>query len=116
MYEVDLKNSVCTSPDYDHRNKRYIFTVEQGTRFFLKLKLTANPMPSCAELYKNRSVVKSSNYATIFFSIDRMCIPTVYGSAYEGVYTLVTKNTYGEGKISFELKVKGKKQMHAKSS
>ena len=109
MYKVDLENSVCTSHRYDYYNERYIFTVEQGTRFFLKLKLTADPMPSCAELYKSGREVRSSSYATIFFSIDRMCIQTVYGSAYEGVYTLVTKNTYGEGKISFELKVKGKK-------
>ena len=108
MYEVDLNNSVFTSYCYDYCNQRYIFTVEQGTRFYLKLKLTADLMPSCAELYKNGYVVKSTSYATIYVSIDRMCIQTVYGSGYEGVYTLVTRNSQGEGKISFELKVKGK--------
>ena len=72
-------------------------------------------MPSCAELYKDGHVVKSSSYATIYINIDRMCIQTVYGSAYAGVYTITTRNSLGEGHISFELKVKGK-QMHAKSS
>ena len=107
MYEVDLNESVFTSYHYDSLNKRYVFTVEQGTRFYLKLKLTAIPMPSSADLYKNSYPVKSSRYATIYISVDRMCIPTVYGASYAGVYTIICRNTEGEGRISFELKVKG---------
>ena len=107
VYEVDLNESVYTSYNYDYYNRRYIFTVEQGTRFYLKLKLTANPMPSSAELSKDGCAVKSSRYATIYISVDRMCIPTVYGASYGGVYTIICRSTEGEGRISFELKVKG---------
>lgn len=106
IYRVDLAKSVCKSHKYDHSRKRYVFTVEQGTRFFLKLKLTADPMPSTVELYKNHELVASTSYGTIYVSADRICIQTVYGQGYAGVYKLSCNNG-AEGHISFQLKVKG---------
>ena len=64
-------------------------------------------MPCTAELLKNGATVRSSQYATIYVKIDRICIQTVYGQGYAGVYMLRCNNGL-EGKISFELKVKGK--------
>ena len=97
---------MCTSREYDVVNGRYTFTVEQGTRFFLKLKLTADPMPCSAELFKNGALVRSSQYGTVYVSVDRICIQTVYGQGYAGVYKLKCNNGL-EGEISFELKVRG---------
>ena len=105
-YSIDFNESVSTSHVYDALNSRSVFTVEQGSRFFLKLKLTADPMPCSAELLKNGVLVKSSPYATIYVSIDRICIQTVYGQGYAGVYKLRCNNGL-EGEISFELKVRG---------
>lgn len=92
---------------FNHVNKEHVITVEQGSRFLLKLELNAKPWPTSVHLYKNGKIVRSSEWATIFPSVDRMCIPTVYGQNYAGRYKIKATNLEGEGHIIFQLKVQG---------
>ena len=109
-YKINFEESVFGSREYDRSHRRHVFTVEQGTRFFLKLDLTADPMPSSVELLRNGHTVSSSSFATIYVSADRICIQTVYGQGYAGVYKLKCNNGL-EGHISFELIVIGMYQI-----
>lgn len=76
----------------------------------MALNLTAYPLPTTAKLYKNGTLVESSQEGTIFVAVDRMGIQTVDRKAYEGHYTILSTNEAGSGEISFSLKVKGNEQ------
>ena len=107
QYTIDLDNSKYSSRSFDRRKNEYIFTVEQGCRFYLQLNLTASPFPTRADLYKDGNLVESTRNGTIFVGIDRMGIQSVDRQAYAGSYKIVSSNDAGHGEISFQLKVQG---------
>ena len=92
---------------YAFENNQPVFTVEQGTLFYLKLKLSANPRPSSANLSKNGTVLQSSPWGNITLDVDSVTIPSVQ-STDAGNYTISCSNSMGEGRFSFRLKVVGK--------
>ena len=104
MYSIDFDNSVYTS--YEHKHNEHIFTVEQGTQFYLKLNLTANPWPTDNDLYQNGHLLQYSPQGTIYSGVDNMRIRSV-NQSHAGKYKLSSTNHAGEGHISFRLKVKG---------
>ena len=104
VYSIDFGSSVYTSHKYKHNE--HIFTVEQGTQFYLKLNLNAYPMPTDEDLYKDGHLVPSSPQGTIYCGVDYMQIHRVNHSQ-AGKYKISSRNRAGEGHISFRLKVKG---------
>ena len=50
---------------YDFQNNTHVFTVEQGTHFYLKLKLSANTWPTSYNLSKNGVVLQRPPLGTI---------------------------------------------------
>ena len=105
VYRIDFGNSEYTS--YRCVNNEHVFTVEQGTRFYLKLHLTANPMPTNIKLYGNGEELQRSPTGTIYADVDYFRIDRV-DQSYPGSYRLSSRNFMGEGSISFVLKVQGK--------
>lgn len=94
---------------YKRKHNEHIFTVEQGTQFYLKLNLNAYPMPAddSEDLYKNDHLVQYSPQGTIECGLDYMRIQRVDHS-HAGRYKIVSKNIAGKGQITFRLKVKCK--------
>ena len=87
---------------------RGAITVEKGRPFFLKLEITAQPIPRHVDLYKDDQLVKiSQENGTIFVGLDRVSIPRVDKQSYAGRYRISASNRAGEGSIDFEIKVKG---------
>jgi hypothetical protein len=83
--------------------------VEQGTAFFLKYEITAWPIPTDVELYKDGKKVQiSRTNGTIFLGLDRLSIPMVDRKSYAGKYKISARNSQGEGHVEFKLKVKGR--------
>jgi hypothetical protein len=83
--------------------------VEQGTAFFLKFGITAWPIPTDVELYKDGKKVQiSRTNGTIFVGLDRLSIPRVDKKSYAGKYVISARNSQGEGHVEFTLKVKGR--------
>lgn len=104
QYRVDSSESVYTR----HRieNGENVFYVEQGTRFYLKLVLTANPMPTECDLYEDGRLVQSSPWGRIYLRLDSFEIRSVQGTD-EGYYRMTCSNIMGEGSFSFRLRVQG---------
>ena len=92
---------------YAFENNQHVFTVEQGTRFYLKLKLSANPWPSSNNLSKNGTVLQSSPWGNITLDVDSITIPSVQSSDAAN-YTISCSNSMGVERYSFRLKVVGK--------
>ena len=108
-YEIDFnKSHPSSSHYYDSYRRLYVIKVEQGRRFYLKLKLTANPKPTCAELYKDGKLVESTPRGTIFVGIDSMGVQVVDKMSYAGIYTIRSRNEMGYGEITFQLSVRCK--------
>ena len=98
---------MCAFKYKDYNKDEYIFTVEQGCRFYLQLNLTASPFPTRADLYKNGQLVESTRNGTIFVGLDRVGIQSVDRKAYAGNYKIVCSNDAGHGEYSFQLNVQG---------
>ena len=97
---------------YDIENHTHVFTVEQGTRFYLKLYLRANPPPTSRNLSMNGIVLGSSaggggGRGTIQLGVDSVDIQSVQASE-AADYTISCTNAYGKGQFSFRLNVVGK--------
>ena len=97
---------------YDIENHTHVFTVEQGTRFYLKLYLRANPPPTSRSLSMNGIVLGSSaggggGRGTIQLGVDSVDIQSVQASE-AADYTISCTNAYGKGQFSFRLNVVGK--------
>ena len=92
---------------YDFQNNTHVFIVEQGTRFYLKLNLSANPWPTSCNLSKNGVVLQRSPLGTIQLEVDSVNIQSVQASDAAN-YTISCSNTYGQGNFSFRLNVVGK--------
>ena len=107
QYTIDFDRSQYQTKECDWKGQ-HIFTVEQGRRFYLQLNLTAYPLPTRADLYKNGQIVQSTPMGTIFVGVDRMGIQSVDRQAYAGTYTIRSSNDAGYGEISFQLKVQRK--------
>ena len=107
-YSVDLNNSVYTSQYYDTTTNEYVFVVEQGRQFFLKLNLSANPPPSNANvnLYENGQKLQSGPGGTINLQTDSVGIRTTTKS-HEGSYTIESSTIAGEGSLRFRIQVQG---------
>ena len=105
VYCIDFDNSKYSS--YKCRNNEHVFTVEQGTQFYLKLHLTANPMPTYETLYYNDEEVPYTPDGTIYTGVDYMRIDSVIQSD-AGPYKISTRNWMGEGSMSFRLDIQGK--------
>ena len=84
-----------------------MFTVEQGTRFYLKLYLRANPWPTSCNLSKNGVVLQRSPLGTIQLGVDSVNIQSVQATDAAN-YTISCSNTFGQGNFSFRLNVVGK--------
>ena len=104
VYSIDSGSSVYTSHKYKHNE--HIFTVEQGTQFYLKLNLNAYPRPKDADLYMDGHLVPYTPQGTIDCGVDYMEIQHVNHSD-AGKYKISSRNRAGEGHFSFRLKVKG---------
>ena len=90
-------------------------TVEQGTAFLLKFEVTAWPIPTHVDLYKDgRKVAISQRNGTIFVGLDRVSIPRVDKQSYAGKYKISATNSAGEGHTLFQLKVKGTSSLKPK--
>ena len=90
-------------------NNQNVFTVEQGTRFYLKLKLRANPSPNSCDIYQNGVLLPPAapGEPVINFDIDSVSIRNIE-AADAANYTLTCSNSMGKGQFSFRLKVVGK--------
>ena len=106
-YSLNAADS--TDHYYDRRQGQYVFNVELGGRFYLKLNILTSPSPAKADLIKNGKIVKSTKNGTIYVDIDRMGIQTVDRRAYAGNYTIRSYTDYGAlyGEFSFQLVVNG---------
>ena len=92
---------------YDIQNGAHIFTVEQGTRFYLKLNLIANPWPASCNLSKNGIMLQRVPWGTIQLGVDSVNIQSVQ-DADTADYIISCTNAYGQGSFSFRLNVVGK--------
>ena len=110
-FKINWKDSKCSS--YNATNNT--ITVEQGTPFLLKFEVTAWPIPTHVDLYKDgRKVAISQTNGTIFVGLDRVSIPRVDRQSYAGKYTVSARNSAGEGQTSFQLKVQGTSSLKPK--
>ena len=94
---------------YDIQINTHVFTVEQGTRFYLKLYLSGNPPPTNPNLSKNGVVLQSSPWGrgTIQLRVDSIDIQSVQASD-AADYIISCSNILGQGNFSFRLNVVGK--------
>ena len=96
---------------YAFENNQHVFTVEQGTRFYLKLNLSANPPPNSRDLYENGRAlppaVPGLAQRVINLNNDSINIQSVQ-AADAANYTISCSNSMGEAQFSFRLKVVGK--------
>ena len=104
-YDINFKKSKYSS--YKYINDEHVFTVEQGTPFYLKLNLTANPMPKTDKSYRNGQELSYSPTGQIYIGMDYMRIDSVIPSQ-AGCYTISSSNFMGGGSLTFQLKVKCK--------
>ena len=102
--------SQFTSQSYDYVTGQYVFTVEQGTQFYLSYNTNTYPTPSASdmELYKNGQHLQRARGGTITLQGNYMNIPAV-DQVNGGNYTIT--NSEG-GQLSFRLIVKGKCTLH----
>ena len=105
VYTRINSSSIYTS--YAFENNQHVFTVEQGTRFYLKLNLTANPWPTNDSLSMNGIVLQQSPQGNITLEVDSINIPSVQNTD-AGNYTISCSNLMGTVRFSFRLKVVGK--------
>ena len=108
MYTGVDSSSKYTS--YALENNQHVFTVEQGTRFYLKLNLSANPWPTSSNLYKNGIALQRASWGgqgTINLTADSVNIQSVQNTD-AADYTISCSNSMGEGRFSFRLRVEGK--------
>lgn len=113
-YHPPVYNGVgTTSSRYEIINNQHIFTVVQGSRFYLKLNLSANPPPNNDSLSKNGTVLQRSPWGNINLGVDSVNIQTVQFTD-EAKYTISCSNSMGTANFSFQLKVVGKncKSLH----
>ena len=104
-FKINWKDSVCSQ----HNPNNNTVTVEQGTPFFLKFEITAWPIPTHVDLYKDGQKVQISHTnGTIFVGLDRVSIPRVDRQSYAGIYKISARNSQGEGHEEFTLNVKGR--------
>ena len=94
---------------YAFENNQHVFTVEQGTRFYLKLNLSANPPPNNPNLYENGIPLPPAAPGQRIINItnDSINIQRVQ-AADDANYTITCSNSMGKGQFSFRLKVVGK--------
>ena len=92
-------------------NNQDVFTVEQGTRFYLKLNLSANPVPNSRNLSENgralSPAVPGLAQHVINLNNDSINIQSVQATDAAN-YTISCSNSMGKGEFSFRLKVVGK--------
>ena len=90
-------------------NNQHVFVVEQGTPFYLKLKLSANPPPTSCEIYANGIPLPPAvpGQRAIYYSNDSVNIQSVQASD-AADYKITCSNSLGEGQFLFRLKVVGK--------
>jgi hypothetical protein len=103
-------SSASKYASYTYENNQPVFTAEMGTRFYLKLYLTANPSPNSRDLHKNGIVLSPANWGdqhVINLTDDSVNIQSVQ-STDAANYTISSSNSMGQGKYSFGLKVVGK--------
>ena len=105
VYSIDFDNS--QHGPYQCVNNECVFMVEQGSQFYLKLNLRANPMPTTVTVYKNDRELVYSPFGTIYVGVDHMRINSVTQS-HTGRYRMSSRNFMGEGSITFQLNVQGK--------
>lgn len=84
-----------------------MFTAEVGTRFYLKLNLSANPWPTTSNLYKNGVAMQSVPWGTTTLNVDSVNIPNVQ-STDTAYYKITCSNLFGEGQFYFQLNAVGK--------
>ena len=102
---INLGASQYTSKTYDDGKEQYVFTVEQGTQFYLSYGANTYETLSASdvELYKNRKHLQRTEGGTIILDGSYMDIQTV-NQVHEGNYTIKTSSG---AQVSFQLKVKG---------
>ena len=105
VYSIDFSNSIYTS--YAFENNQHVFTVEQGTRFYLKLNLSANPIPKSSDLAENGNQLQRAPWGRIYLGMDSVNIQSVqYTDAAN--YSISCSNFMGEGRFTFRLNIVGK--------
>jgi hypothetical protein len=107
-------SSASKYASYAYENNQPVFTAEQGTRFYLKLSLTANPWPTSYDLYRNGRALQRAvgvGQATINLNPDSVNFQRVQ-STDAANYTITSSNSMGQGQFSFRLKVVGKVLYH----
>jgi hypothetical protein len=94
---------------YAFENGQHVFTVGQGTPFYLKLNLSANPPPNSSNLSNNGIPLPHAapGQRAINIGTDSVSIQSVQ-STDAANYTISCSNLMGEGQFSFRLKVVGK--------
>jgi hypothetical protein len=92
---------------YAFENNQHVFTAVQGTRFYLKLNLSANPPPNRDDLSKNGTMLQRSPWGNIQLEADSIDIQSVQFTDAAN-YTISCSNSVGQGQFSFTLKVVGK--------
>ena len=97
---------------YTYESNQHVFTVEQGTHFYLKLNLSANPWPTSCDLYKNGIILQRSPFGNINLNVDSVNIQSVQNTD-NGNYTISCSNSMGEGRFPFQLKVVGKTNFYS---
>ena len=109
---VDTESSKYASHKYE--NNQLVFTVEQGTQFYLKLNLKANPWPTSYSLSKDGNQLQllparggGGGPGTIYVNVDSFNIQSVQNDD-AGTYTLSCSNRVGNASFSFRLRVEGK--------
>lgn len=102
---IDFGSSIYT--DYAFENNQHVFTVEQGTRFYLKLNLTANPPPKNDSLSKNGTILQRSPWGNINLGVNSANIQSVQYTDTAN-YTISCSNSMGAGSFFFRLNVVGK--------
>lgn len=101
VYSVDIGNSVYAS--YEVIDGVYVFTVEQGRRFFLKLN--GNVGLGTPDVYLNGHKLIPSPYGTIMVSSNSVEIQSV-NTGHEGTYRIRSSNG---AELTFRLVVTGMK-------
>ena len=101
---IDVDNSVYAHHAF--KNNQDVFTAQQNGRFYLKLKLTANPWPTNDSLSQNGVVLQPSPVGTINLGVDLINIQNVQAS-HQANYTISCSNRMGTAQFPFQLNVIG---------
>lgn len=104
-YSIDLADSQYASQFYDRIKDEYVFTVEYGTRFYLKLDTNAFPPPTSSnvELYRDGHHLQRMRNGTINLEGTSMDIQSA-NKGHEGTYTIEATNG---ATMKFRLEVEG---------